>query len=79
MGDLDLFVAALSSGENGILVFYTDLSGTGWIPDGEESRDHNKYRFHLEIANHVRTKLYLHDIFVKLILGSIDSSPTSRY
>jgi len=77
VGDLDLFVAALS-GENGILVFHTELSGTGWIPDGEESEGIRMCRFYFDIVNHVRTKLYLHDIFVKLILCSIDSSSANE-
>ena len=71
VGDFDLCVAALSA-EDGILACFKPPDR--WIPDGEESPVLRWRRLIFQIANHVRAKLHLHNVFVKLILGSIDSS-----
>ena len=72
VGDLDLVVAALS-GEDGLLARFLDL-GTGWFPEGNNGQP----RFFYEVANHVRSKLLLHDAFVKLVLGSVSSSTDNK-
>ena len=77
VGDVDLLVAALS-GKDGILTLaFRDLEH--FIPDGEDSLHRRWHRLFFKAANMIREKLLAHDVFVKLVLGSVRFSESSHF
>jgi len=72
-GDIDLAVRALS-GDDGAVA--TRLAN--FLPDGEGEIDDRMQSLWFKVAGAVREKLLLHDVFVKLVLGSFSEKKPSN-